>query len=397
MMFNSAEFIANPYPTYDRLRSRGPIHWINNSFGGAWLLPGYSDVVNGLIDSRLSARRSHIVTDRLPPDMQDEVIEFGQILSMWLVNTDPPLHRHLRKFLQQNFTSEVLQAMHPRIQKITDTLLDRVCASAQMDFMRDFAYPLPALVIAELLGVDPGDHTRFIQWSDDIATFLGRRPTLESARRAQHSLMALTDYFRVQLHQRQKNVGGLVSLLLRAKEQEEFLTQEQALAQCSLLLVAGHETTRNLLGNGLLALLQHPNQLEMLKMEPSLIPLALPELLRYESPIQFVARIAGEDFSLHNQQIKQGQIVYFLIGAANRDPARFSDPDILDITRQDRAHLAFGWGPHFCLGAALANLEAEIAFQALFERMPKLRLVDNVPDWNPKVSLRTLRTLPLAF
>lgn len=395
-MFGSTKFKANPYPVYSELRSRGPIHWVNAG-EGSWLLVNYADVASALGDSRLSACRHHLMVSRLPIETQGEFAEFNHLLAMWMQFLDPPQHTHLRKLMEKCLTLQFLQTMRPQIQEIADFLLRQVQNAGQMEFIADFAYPLPALVMAEMLDLPSVDRADFLAWSDDIATFQGPNPTIEVARRAQNSLIAITEYFRTLLGKRRRNLGNDLMSLLISSSEEDLLGTEHILAQLASLLIAGHETTRNLLGNGLLALLQHPKQWEMLKHYPALIPNALRELLRYESPIQFVARTAIEDFVCQGQHVKSGQFVISIIGAANRDPAKFNDPDILDITRKECSHLAFGYGAHSCIGAALTYLEAEIAFKTLIEQVPNLRLVNDTPDWNSKVALRALKTLLLTF
>ena len=396
-MFASAEFKANPYLTYNQLRSRSPIHWVNSG-DGFWLLLNYADVARALADSRLSSRRSHLMVNRLPSESQGEFAEFNRLLSMWLQFLDPPQHDHLRKSMEKCFTPEFFQILRSKIEKIANSLLDRVQDKGEMEFISDFAYPLPALVMIELLGVSAANKADFLAWSEDFATFQGPIATLEKARRAQNSLITITKYFRDLLTERRKKPGDdLISFLIRIEEQEEFLNTEELVAQCASMLVAGHETTRNLLGNGLLALLQYPNQWETLKRDSSKMANALRELLRYDSPIQFVARTVTEEFELYDRQIMPGQFVTCVIGSANRDPAKFNNADILDITRKDCSHLAFGYGAHTCIGAALTYLEAEIAFNTLIKRMPNLKLINNIPDWNLNVALRALKKLPLEF
>jgi hypothetical protein len=265
--------------------------------------------------------------------------------------------------------------------------------------MGDFAYPLPALVITEMIGVPHADQAEFITHSDNIAHFFSSSDaTVETARHAQTSIVALTEYFRSVLPERRRNKGtDLISLLLRAEEDGDNLSAEELLAQCSLLLFAGHETTRHLIGNGLLALLQRPDQMNRLRDDPVLMRNAVKELLRFESPVQFIIRLAGEDFELHGESIKTGDRVILFNGAANHDPARFSNPDQLDITRDEGTNLAFGYGPHVCIGATLASLEAEIAFETLLKRCPTIRLLDDPPDWGRDFGFRGLNTLRLAF
>jgi cytochrome P450 len=395
----TAEFITDPYPTYDHLRSNGPIHWSDDFGRGAWLLPSYADVSAGLRDTRLSSKRSHSLVARLPVEARPEFTEFDHIFALWMLFLDPPRHGRLRRLMNKGFKPEVLRQLRPRIQKTVDALLDKVQAAGRMDFMRDFAHPLPALVIAEMLGVDREDEEKFIAWSDQVALFMGNpKSTVEQARLAQDGLLALTEYFRVLLPERRREPGDdLVSLLIRAEEGGEALTAEELLAQCSMLLFAGHETTRNLLGNGLLALLRHPAQLEMLKEQPSLMYGALKELLRYDSPVQYTVRVAAEPFTLHGREIEVGHELVLLIGSANRDPLKFEAPHALDITREQGLPLSFGYGAHVCIGATTSLLEAEVAFGTLLRRMPNLRLAGGTPSWSPNVAFRGLAGLPVTF
>jgi len=250
-----------------------------------------------------------------------------------------------------------------------------------------------------MLGIPAEDQSDFQIWSDDLASFFGNATSsVDTARRAQNSLVSLTEYFRAMLPERRAHkVDDLVSLLLRVEEEGEMLTGEELLAQCTLLLVAGHETTRNLLGNGLLALLQHPDQFAKLKENPALMNSAVRELARFDSPVQFSGRAATEDFTWHEQEIKKGQTVILLLGSANHDPGKFSAPEQLEISRDEGMPLSFGHGAHFCIGASLAYTEAEIAFTTLLERVSGLRFLDDVPAWRSNLSFRGLSRLPLSL
>ena len=292
----------------------------------------------------------------------------------------------------------MIQQMRPRIQQAVNTLLDQALAKTEVEFMTEFANPLPVRVIAEMLGIPSEDQRDFQIWSDDLADFFGNSSaTVDDARRAQNSLVNLTEYFRALLPERREHKGDdLVSLLLRVEEEGEVLTGEELLAQCTLLLVAGHETTRNLLGNGLLALLQHPEQLATLKQNPSLMPLAVREFARYDSPVQFAGRAATEDFSWHGQTIMKGQTVIFLLGSANHDPEKFSEPARLDISRDEGMPLSFGHGIHFCIGAALAYTEAEIAFTTFLDKTSSLKMLDDAPAWRANPGFRGLSRLRIA-
>ena len=396
-MFDS-DFIANPYKTYQHLRTTAPLLWTDKFRSGAWLVTRYADVLAGLHDPRLSSQRSHTLTAALPGKVQSEFSKFNEIFSKWMLFLDPPHHSRLRKLLNKEFTPNMIQRLRPRIQHVVSTLLDHALAKTEMEFMTEFANPLPVRVIAEMLGIPSEDQRDFQIWSDDLANFFGNATSpVETAQRAQNSLISLTEYFRALLPERRANKGDdLVSLLLRVEEEGEVLTEEELLAQCTLLLVAGHETTRNLLGNGLLALLQHPEQFATLKQNPSLMPLAVREFSRYDSPVQFSGRAVTEDFAWHDQSIKKGQTVILLLGSANHDPEKFSEPETLEISRDEGMPLSFGHGIHFCIGAALAQAEGEIAFTTLLDRTSNLRMLDDTPAWRANLSFRGLSKLRIA-
>ena len=397
-MFDS-DFITNPYRAYSHLRAAAPLHWADKFRNGAWLVTRYADVLAGLHDARLSSQRSHTLTAALPHEVQSEFAPFNQIFSRWMLFLDPPEHTRIRKLLNKEFTPHMIQRLRPRVQRAVDSLLNDVTGKSEMEFMTEFANPLPVRVIAEMLGIPAEDQRDFQIWSDDLADFFGNAAaTVETARRAQDSLVSLTEYFRALLPERRANKGDdLVSLLLRVEEEGEVLTGEELLAQCTLLLVAGHETTRNLLGNGLLALLQHPVQFAKLKENSALINSAVREFARFDSPVQFSGRAATEDFAWHDQEVKKGQTVILLLGSANHDPDKFTEPEKLEISRDEGMPLSFGHGTHFCIGAALAYTEAEIAFTTLLERTPDLRLLDHVPAWRSNMSFRGLSRLPISL
>lgn len=397
LMFD-ANFISNPYGVYSFLRRVGPLHWIAQFRNGAWIVPRYADVMTGLHDARLSSQRSHNLTAALPPDVQGEFATFNRIFSKWMLFLDPPEHSRIRKLLNKEFTPNMIQRLRPRIQHVVDSLLDNAAGKSEMEFMTEFANPLPVRVIAEMLGIPAADQRDFQIWSDELADFFGNvSSSVEAGRRAQNSLVSLTEYFRALLPERRAHKeDDLVSLLLRVEEEGEVLTGEELLAQCTLLLVAGHETTRNLIGNGMLALLQHPDQLAKLKENPTLINSAVREFARFDSPVQFSGRAATEDFSWHDKDIKKGQTVILLLASANRDSEKFSEPEKLDIARDEGMPLSFGHGTHFCIGAALAYTEAEIAFTTLLERAPDLKMLDDVPAWRSNMSFRGLSKLRLS-
>jgi hypothetical protein len=398
-MFDAA-FIANPYPTYERLRASGPIHWVDGfRWGGSWLIPHHEAVLAALRDTRLSSQRSRTWTADLPAEVQGEFEAFNRTYPHWMLFLDRPRHTRLRGLLNKSFTRRMVDSLRPLIQQTVDGLLARVAASGRMEFIADFAHPLPVAVIAELMGVPPEDQRTFKKWSYDFAAFFGSgRATLEQARAGKDGFMAITDYFRSKVVERQRAPGkDLISLLLHAEVDGDRLTTEEVLAQCSLLLAGGHETTRNLLGSALLNLLRHPQQLDLLKRDPSLLPGAVQEFARYESPVQLLTRVASEDVEMHGQTVRKGQSIILLVGSANRDPAQFAAPDTLDITRDAGDSLAFGQGPHFCLGQMLASAEIEVALQAVLARLKDIRLPEQELVWTANPTLRGLSTLRIEF
>lgn len=393
-------FLADPYPTYAALREAGPIHWSEEFFGGAWLLTRHADVEAVLRDvARFSAQRTGGWVMQSVAARR-ELKGFQQLYARAMLFVDAPDHARIRGVLNAGFRSEVLQRLVPTIEQRVDALLDEVSAvdaDAGFDFMQSLARPLPADVMAMLMDIPASDRGDFIAWSDDLAAFIGSTiPSLEQARRAQTALLAMCGYFERLVPERRDAPGDdLVSRLLRAEAGGDIRSGAELLAQCAMLLFAGHETTRNLLGNGLQALLMHPEQWQCLQREPGLLPNAVRELLRFESPVQYTGRRVATDLVLHGQQLRRGDLVVVLIAAANRDPARYEHADRLDITRRPGGLLSFGAGPHVCIGAGLTLMEAEIVFGRLLHRFPRLRLVDAWPHWSGNAVYRGLSALPV--
>ncbi|MDO8251506.1 MAG: cytochrome P450 [Rhodoferax sp.] len=393
-------FLANPYPTYRALREAGPIHWSEEFFGGAWLLTRHADVELVLKDPRFSAQRTGAWVKN-HEDAPGELGGFQRLFARALLFLDAPDHPRLRKVLNAGFRPDVIHQLVPHIEGIISELLDQVQADAaaadSFDFIQQVARPLPVHVITQLMGIERGQRADFMAWSDDLAIFIGTpQPTREQARRAQTSLLAMSDYFETLLAQKRQAPGDdLVSRLVQAEASGEIQGGPELLAQCAMLLFAGHETTRHLLGSGLRSLLSHPEQWQRLRQDPALLPGAVRELLRFDSPVQYTGRRVAADLVLHGQQLRRGELVLPLIGAANRDPARYAQPDTLDITRSDGASLAFGSGPHVCIGAALTRMEAEMVLRQVLKRWPDLSLVDATPHWGSNPAYRGLMTLPL--
>jgi cytochrome P450 len=387
------DVIADPYPAYRRLRAADPVHL---SPLGFWLLSRYDDCVMVLRDPRFGREGFEGVLESVYGSLPEE-----ERVPRSMLFRDPPDHTRLRSLVNRAFTPRVVEGLRPRIEQIVDALLDRVQDSARMEVIADLAYPLPVTVISEMLGVPDGDRGAIRQWSADVARSLdaiGLPVPTELVTRGRAARRALGEYFRSLIPERRRRPrADLLSQLIAVEEQGDTLSEGELLATCVLLYIAGHETTVNLIGNGLLALLRHPAELSRLRADPGLIPSAVEELLRFDGPVQRTARIAHTDLEIDGRRIAEGAMVVVLLGAANRDPAQFPDPDRLDVARADNRHIAFGFGIHFCLGAPLARLEAQIAFATLLRRAPRLALATGTPEWRDSQVLRGLTALPVTF
>jgi cytochrome P450 len=401
-------FLHNPYPAYHALRAAGPMHWRTEFFGGAWVLSRHDDVEAALRDPRLSAQRTGgWVMGTVAEEengTRSELSAFQRLFARAMLFLDAPDHPRLRQVMNAGFRPSVIAALQPKVEAMAAALLDGLEAQAQagepIDFMAGFARPLPAQVIAELMGLSGHDEQAdFIAWSDDLADFIGApAPTLAQARQAQTSLLAMSAWFARELPARARSGGDdLLSLLAVGQANGQVHGGAELLAQCAMLLFAGHETTRNLLGNGLHTLLSHPGQWARLVADPSLVPGAVRELLRYECPVQYTGRRVAQTFDWHGHTLQRGELVVMLIGAANRDPARFPAPDTFDITRRHGASLAFGHGPHVCIGASLTLMEAETALRVLLRRWPAMHLAEPAAQWTGNPVYRGLAQLPVCM
>ena len=310
---------------------------------------------------------------------------------------DPPDHTRIRQLVGKAFTPRAVEAMRPHIQEIVDGLLDAAAGKGEMDVIADLALPLPVTVISEMLGVPVEDQARLQQWTDIAVRLIDPSDDVAILAEAANALGGYNEYFGGLIgERRQQPREDLLSALVQAEEEGDRLSEQELLAMMALLYVAGHETTVNLIGNGMLALFRHPGELDRLRRDPSLLPSAVEEMLRYDSPVQLTARTATADVELDGLRIAKGQEAGVLLGAANRDPAQFPDPDRFDVGRQDNRHVAFGGGIHHCLGAPLARAEAQIAIGSLLRRFPVLNLVDREPPRKETVNLRGLASLPVA-
>jgi len=388
------EVLADPYPLYRRLRTESPVHW--DPFLHAWVVTRYADVVTVL--HRFSAARTP-TPEQLDAIGLSALAPLAAVMVRQMLFLDPPAHTRIRSLAAQAFTPRRVAALHQHIQQITDTLLEAVLPCGRMDVIGDLAEPLPAIVTAEMLGVPVADHRQLKTWSADFAEMLGNfQHNPDGAARVLRSTEAMLDYFRAAVReQRARPRQGLVSALLQAEIDGDRFTEDEVIANCIVTMVGGQETTTNLIGNGVLTLLRHPDQLARLLGEPSLIAPAIEELLRFESPSQHTARLAPEDTVLGGQRIRRRQAVIAVMAAGNRDPERFPDPDRLDLTRPDNRHLAFGWAAHFCFGAPLARLEGQIALSTVLRRLRDVRLEPSRLAWRTNLGLRGLTALPITF
>ena len=389
------EVLANPYPLYHKLRTRDPVHW--DPFLHAWVVTRYADVVHVL--HQYSADRTP-TPEQLSALNLSALNPIAEVMVRQMLFLDPPDHTRLRTLASAAFTPRRVEQLRSHIQDVMDTLLDAVVSKGSMDVIADFAGPAPAIVTAELLGVPAADHAQLKEWSQDFAEMLGNfQHNPDRFSLVLRSVENLCGYFRSAMREQTSHPReGLVQAMMSAEIEGTRFTEEEIIANLIVTMVGGLETTTNLIGNGVLTLLRHPAEFERLRADPSLIPSAVEELLRYESPSQHTARLAPADVELGGKSIRKRQAVIAVMAAGNRDPERFPEPDVLDIARKSNQHLAFGWAAHFCFGAALARLEGQIAFNAILRRLPELRLNAQGPlVWRHNLGLRGLTSLPVEF
>jgi cytochrome P450 len=391
------EILRDPYPTYRQFLEDDQILHSVPYGGGGWAVFRHAACSSLIRDSRLSARRVGASFLALPPERRAEFDELARMLSLWLLFIDAPEHSRLRKLMNKGFSPTVAEGLRPQIEAIVDRMLETMRHASEADVVREIAYPLPVRVMAEMFGVREALHERFIRWTHAIGMFLGNpNRTVEQTHLAQEAVLALKEFFRGAAAERRRQKGSdLISLLLDIEEDGEVLTEEELYAQCVMLLGAGHDTTRNLIGNGMYTLLRHPEEMAELQKNPELIRSAVEELLRYESPVQFAGRVAKEEMEICGVRLLRGQLIVFMLGAANRDPQQFRDPDHLDLKRLPNPHLAFGAGEHFCIGNQLARLEGQIAILRMAQQFPRMRLATQRPEWAPNYGLRGLKALPV--
>ena len=396
------EFTDDPYPAYARLRDEDPVHW--SEPWQQWVVSRHADVLRILRDpltfssagweAGFLRRFPTAVYERLPAIRAHFDTQFVSI-------SDPPEHTRLRRPIVKALTPRVVETLRPRIEAIVDGLLDRVDErGGRIDYVRDFAYPLPATVIADILGIPADDREQFMGWSADVMDFLSTgNPSLERAERAQTSMASMRDYARqLIVERRERPDEALISLLIAAIGLEEPFSEKELVVTTIALITAGHETTANLLSSGLLALLRHPDQLARLREDPGLVETAVEEFLRFDAPLQRFRRVVAADVEVGGRTFRAGEFVMAFGGSANHDPAVFTDPDRVDVGRIPNPHLAFGQGIHFCVGAGVSRLEARIVFDRLLSRYRYIRFApDSSVTWRANIAFRGLATFPVEL
>jgi cytochrome P450 len=384
----SPEVQANPFPYYAQLRREAPVLWVEPL--QAWMLSRYQDVEYAIKNPQLfsSAGFSSQMIGDLNPVPE----------APWILDMDPPDHTRVRKLVNKAFTPRLIKALEPRLRSITRELLAPLRDQRECEFVQSFSTPFPVIVIAEMLGVEPERRNDFKRWSDDIVSGTNRPTDPRERERIRRSAAELRAYVEDAIAQRRKAPrADLISALVRAEEEQQVLTANEILALTVVLLIAGNETTTNLLGNAVLTLLAHPTEEAKVRANQTLVPSLVEEVLRYESPVQLIPRRTTTAVELSGTTIPGGAAVFLLLGSANRDERKFPEPDRFDVTRNPRDHLAFGYGIHYCLGAELARLEAKVALESLLADCPSFSCpIDNVPRV-ASILVRGPRKLPLVF
>jgi pimeloyl-[acyl-carrier protein] synthase len=387
------EVLADPYPLFHRLRQEDPVHW--DPFLHSWVVTRYWDVVQVLRDFSAQCTPSPEYLTSIGLSALNPV---AKVMVKQMLFMDPPAHTRIRSLAAAAFTPQRVEALRSHIRDIVRNLLGKVNSNGRMDVISDLAEPLPSIVTAEMLGLPVADHRQLKLWSQDFAEVLGNfQHNPDRVSKLVKTTEEMTAYFCSAMRRDSLRPDGLVNSLMNAEIAGDRLTEEEVIANSIITMVGGQETTPNLIGNGVLTLLRNPDQLEKLRANLSLVPSAVEELLRYESPSQQTARLAPEDTVLGGKPIQKGQVVRAVMAAANRDPERFPNPDRLDITRPDNRHVAFGYGGHFCFGAPLGRLEGQIAFEEMLRQFSEWSLEPSPLVWRTNLGLRGLTSLPISF
>ena len=387
----------DPFPLFRRLREADPVHW-SPALGG-WVLTRYADVRLAMSDAHFTADRIRPFFARLPPEERGRYPDLERYVTLWAVFFDPPGHTRLRRLMNKAFTPRAVAVLRPKIAAIVERLIDRVAGRGAMDVIADFAYPIPASVVMVMLGVPLEALDRVKRWSDEMALFVGSsRLEADKYRRAQEGMREMAACFRALIAARRlRPEDDLISAMLRPDPDGDALSEDELVAACSLLLFAGHETTTNLIGNGLWALCRHPAEMRRLLAEPDLAESAVEEMLRWDGPSHALVRLVAAECELGGKRLRRGERVFAMMNAANRDPEAFPDPDRFDIARSPNKHLTFAAGIHFCLGAPLARLEGLIAIETVLRRLADIRAVAAEPQWIDSMILRGVKSLNVTF
>ncbi|WP_132006669.1 cytochrome P450 family protein [Mesobacillus foraminis] len=383
----SKEFTKNPYPAYAKMRKDEPVHKMRFPDGQlGWLITRYEDAVEIMKDPRVIKDVSKLFGGNM---------DSGSVFMHNMLFSDPPDHKRLRGLVQKAFTPQMISGMRGRIQEITDELLDEAAKGTRMNLIDDFAFPLPIIVISEILGIPTEDRDKFRIWSNSLIEGSNGEHAAEMFQHVNEFIQYLSEWF----EKVRKNPGeDLISQLILAEDEGDQLTERELYGVVTLLIIAGHETTVNLIGNSILALLEHPDQFDLLKEQPDRIHQAIEETLRFNGPVEFsTSRWANEDMEFRGQMIKRGELIIISLNSANHDPKVFENPDLFDISREKSPHLAFGKGIHLCLGAPLARLEGEIAITSLMQRFPEMKLAvgKDELEWRPGMIVRGVKEIPL--
>ncbi len=396
----SADFVRDPYPLLDVLREHRPVY--RSESLGAWVLTRYDDIVATFKDVGTYSNEGRLARAAayLPEGTCELAVFDAHYKTKGLLHSDPPDHTRMRRVVARAFSPRVIDRMRPRIQQIVDQLIDKVEPTGRMDVIEDLAFALPAIVLADLMGVPVEQGRVFRAWADRLLGFQGvNRPGKALLVAAQEALVEARAYLAGLIDLRRREPGDdLISLMTGVADGGGALTDAEIINTGMTLLTAGHETTTSLIGNGLLTLLQHRDQWNELAADGSLVGSAIEEILRFESPVSRQPRLLRQDTTLSSRVLPKGDMVFQMLGAANRDPGVFADPGAFNIHRDPNRHLAFGQGIHFCIGAPLSRAEGEIVFQSVLERLPRMRLAADVADWDTaKANSRVLRSLPVSF
>ena len=397
----SPEFLQDPYPLLQQMREQEPIYW-SDSIGG-WILTRYDDIMATFKDTESFSNEGRLgkAVEYLPPEKRAKYKPFeDHYATKGLLHSDPPDHTRMRNVIVKDFTPNVVEQMRPNIQSVVNHLIEEAEKNGGMDVIPEFASALPVGVIAEILGVPRSDRHLFKRWTDMILGFQGvNKPSEGDLTRAQDGLQEIRPYLTNMIEERRKQPRkDLMSKFVTAMTDEGRISESELINTCVTLFTAGHETTLSLISSTIFTLLSHPEQLALLRKNPDLLKSTIEESLRFESPVSRQTRLMKQDAALNGKALKKGQLVFQMLNAANRDPAYFKDPDTFNIRRENNRHIAFGFGPHFCIGATLARTEAFIAVGTLIQRFPNLRLVDAKPDWDSeKRNSRVLNKLAVKF